>query len=581
VPSLFVIRGIDQGTRFELKERELGLGRDASNRVQLHDTEVSRHHAELRVIDNAHVLIDLNSSNGMFVNGKRVARHRLYSGDQVQMGSTFMLYTAPAEEPEEDLSSKIDITTSLAAEDKSQIVRSLRHPEGGRLLEFRPGAPQEKWVAQASDSLQVIYRTALAVSRTLDIDQLLHRIMDLIFESVEADRGCVMLLEGDPKTLIPKVRHTREGVRADEKMRIPKTILDFVLERNEGVLTTDAPGDERFHPGASIVQLGIREAICVPMQGRYGVVGVIYVDTSSTPQEVVRKKGKAKFSEDHLKLMIAIAQQAALAIEDTRNYSAMVQAERLAAIGHTIATVSHHIKNILQGIRGGSYLIEMGLSDHDESLINKGWTIVERNQQKISSLVMDMLTFSKEREPDLVPAEIHRVVGEVVELMQSHAEESGVTLVYRAGNAVPPLVFDPEGIHRAVLNLVTNAIDAASERAGGDGRVEIIPAFDAAAALVRVVVSDNGPGIAPEQMPTLFAPFASTKKSRGTGLGLPVTKKILDEHGGKVLVESTADEGSRFTIELPAVFPETGNLASATGITSPTAAGRSGDGDLD
>ena len=118
--------------------------------------------------------------------------------------------------------------------------------------------------------------------------------------------------------------------------------------------------------------MGVREAICVPMQGRYDVVGVIYIDTSTSAQQVIQQGGANKFTEDHLKLMIAIGHQAALAVEDTRYYSAMVQAERLAAIGQTIATLSHHIKNILQGIRGGSYLIEMGLKDHDEEVTAQG-----------------------------------------------------------------------------------------------------------------------------------------------------------------------------------------------------------------
>ena len=137
------------------------------------------------------------------------------------------------------------------------------------------------------------------------------------------------------------------------------------------------------------------------MQGRYDVVGAIYIDTSTSAQQIVQRGGANKFTEDHLKLMIAIGHQAALAVEDTRYYSAMVQAERLAAVGQTIATLSHHIKNILQGIRGGSYLIEMGLTRARRVVVGKGWTIVEKNQNKISALVMDMLTFSKEREPDL------------------------------------------------------------------------------------------------------------------------------------------------------------------------------------
>ncbi len=549
--SLFVIRGNDQGLRFELNGPVLGVGRDSSNAIQLHDNEVSRQHAELRLVDAAYTLYDLNSSNGTFVNGRRIRQHRLHSGDQVQVGSTLMLFTGPSQE-EENLSEKVDIAAPLPSEDESHIVHSMTQQEGSRLFDFQAEVPENSWLAKARSNLQVMYRTALAVSHTLDIDQLLQRIMDLIFEWVEADRGCIMLIDPESKKLAPKVRRTRKGVRADEKITISKTILDYVLDRNEGVLTTNAREDTRWNPAASILQLGIREAICVPMQGRYDVVGVIYIDTSTTPQEVLRKGGASKFTEDHLKLMIAIAHQAALAVEDTRYYSAMVQAERLAAIGQTIATVSHHIKNILQGIRGGSYLIEMGLAEHDESLVRKGWAIVEKNQNKISNLVMDMLTFSKEREPDLMPADMNRVVADVVELMQSRAAECQVTLCYEPAADMPTLVFDPEGIHRAILNVVTNAIDAAAE-ASAAGAVRVATEYAPQEGKVRVIVEDNGPGILPEQMDTLFSPFVSTKKSRGTGLGLPVSQKILNEHGGRIQVYSAVGQGARFVLELPAV----------------------------
>src|SRR5690606_4313875 len=140
------------------------------------------------------------------------------------------------------------------------------------------------------------------------------------------------------------------------------------VEKNEGVLTSNARDDERWDPTQSILKLGVREAICVPMQGRYDVVGVIYIDTSITPQRMIQERTSTKFSQAHLKLMIAIAHQAALAVEDTSYYKAMVQAERLAAVGQTIASLSHHIKNILQGVRGGSYLIEMGLQDQAKAL---------------------------------------------------------------------------------------------------------------------------------------------------------------------------------------------------------------------
>jgi two-component system, NtrC family, sensor kinase len=592
VPSLFVIRGNDQGSRFEIDETLVRVGRDASNAVQLHDTEVSRQHAEIRFAGQTCTILDLASSNGTFVNGRRVANRELASGDQIQLGRTLMLYTGPAEESREELLRAVDIAPAGAAEDHSRIIRSLSQAEGSRIFELDAAAPENAWLARARGNLQVMYRTALAVSHTLDIDQLLHRIMELIFEWVDADRGCIMLFDPAGKGLVPKVRRTRRGPPADRKITISRTILDYVTERNEGVLTSDARQDRRWDAGGSILQAGVREAICVPMQGRYDVVGVIYVDTSISPQEVIRKGGGNKFTEDHLKLMIAIGHQAALAVEDTRHYSALVQAERLAAVGQTVATLSHHVKNILQGIRGGSYLIELGLAEHDESIVRKGWTIVEKNQNKISSLVMDMLTFSKEREPDLEVADIDQTLADVAELTQARADEMNVEFTWRRGEPMPEMIFDPEGLHRAVLNVATNAIDAAAEahalsatgepgEAGqaeppeqprpagtaageapcaevrpGPGRVALDAEYDPKAAVVRIAVEDNGPGIPADEIDDLFSPFVSRKRGRGTGLGLPVSRKIMQEHGGRITVESEPGRGSRFILELPAVLPE-------------------------
>ncbi len=548
MPSLFVLKGQDQGALFELEEGSIAIGRDASNQIQVHDTEVSRRHAEIRYDGTHCVVADLDSSNGTYVNGKRVSEPlRLSSSDNLQIGGTLMLFTDPGENEPEDLSEKVDIGNASGG---SRILRAMSQQEGSQLFQLDSSAAASPWLARARSNLQIMYRTALAVSHTLDIDQLLNRIMQLIFEWVEADRGCIMLLNEQTKSLEPKVRHNRNGFTPSERMAISKTILDYVLQHNEGVLTSDAREDNRWDTAASIVQMGIREAICVPMQGRYDVVGVIYIDTSITPQRIIQQKGQQnKFTEEHLKLMIAIAHQAALAVEDTRYYSAMMQAERLAAMGQTIAMLSHHIKNILQGIRGGSYLIEMGLAQHDEDVVRKGWKMVERNQGKISSLVMDMLTFSKDREPEPVPSDINQVVGEVIELVQSRASELKVGVEWQPGTEIPIATFDPEGIHRAVLNIATNAVDACTENP--EGKVILSTQFCPEESLIRIVVEDNGIGIAEEDLDKIFTIFVSHKGGRGTGLGLPVSQKILQEHGGKILVQSTPGKGSRFTIELP------------------------------
>src|SRR5690606_28408719 len=160
------------------------------------------------------------------------------------------------------------------------IVRSMSEAEGSQILKLGAEEGESPWLARARSNLQIMYRTALAVSHTLDIDQLPSRLLQLIFAWVAADRGRIMPLAAATKRLEPKAHRSREGVRgSDEKLSISQTILDYVLEHNEGVLTSNAKEDQRWSTGASILQLGIREAICVPMRGRYGVVGIIYIDT--------------------------------------------------------------------------------------------------------------------------------------------------------------------------------------------------------------------------------------------------------------------------------------------------------------
>ncbi len=544
--SLYVIQGRNRGARYDLAVHEgaISIGRESGNFVQLDDNEVSRRHAEIRRIEGRFVVGDLKSSNGTFVNNRKVERAELSSGDQIQIGRTVMVYSK--DHDDERAIGLVDIVAPANGADGSRIVRTMREDEGV-VAAFMPDDTQNRWLARARSNVQVMYRTALAASHTLDIDELLGRILQLVFEWIEADRGCIMLLDPETRQLQTKARRDRRAGDTTS-MAISRTILDYVLERREGVLTSDAQDDDRFASGHSVVRTGVREAICVPMQGRYDTVGVMYVDTM-VPLAESLEAGQRRFSDEHLKLMIAIGHQAALAVEDTTYYSAMVQSERLAAVGQTIATLSHHIKNILQGIKGGGYLVDMGLENDDFAVVRKGWDIVGRNQGKISSLVMDMLSFSKEREPDPVPTDLVALVSDIVETVQQRAADAGIAIRWTPPADLPRVVFDPEGISRAVLNVVTNALDAVENRP--DPWVEIRVEIDRPAGLVRIIVADNGEGMTAETLGEIFNLFVSTKGSRGTGLGLTVSRKILREHDGDIRAESSLGAGSTFTLEFP------------------------------
>lgn len=553
--TLFVMQGRDRGKRFELKPGfPQTLGRDESNKIQLADNEVSRRHIEVRDHLNSegkpsgYTVVDLQSSNGTYVNDQRVTQHQLRTGDRILIGRTLLLFTETASNSFEHLSNPVDIVGTNRISTESRIVKSMGREQSSMLLS-PPSAADSPWLARARSNLQIMYRTALAVSHTLDIDQLLQRILELIFEWVEADRGCIMLVDQETGELTPTSSRNRAGEKSDERLIVSRTILDYVMEHKEGVLTSDAREDQRWDHSQSMVQSGVREAICVPLQGRYGTVGIIYIDTYTPPSQVLTKKSN-RFHEEHLKLMVAIGHQAALAVEDTSYYGAMLQAERLAAVGQTIATLSHHIKNILQGIRGGSYLIEEGLKVGENDVVRRGWRIVEKNQERISALVMDMLTYSKDREPDLQRADLNETIADVVELMTTRAQEAGVQLQFNPSADVPMLLFDADLMHRAILNIVTNAIDASEKRDAA--RVTLRIDYHRADKTTEIIVEDNGEGIPPEDIQRIFSVFESKKGSRGTGLGLPVSQKILQEHGGSIRVESAIGVGSKFILTLPA-----------------------------
>jgi signal transduction histidine kinase len=167
---------------------------------------------------------------------------------------------------------------------------------------------------------------------------------------------------------------------------------------------------------------------------------------------------------------------------------------------------------------------------------------------------MDMLTYSKEREPAIEEADLNQIVRDVVELMAGRAKEIGAKLLAKYDESLPTVQVDPEGFHRALLNIVGNALDAVEE--GKNPQVLVgTTSPDPEPGWVRVLVRDNGTGIPSQKQADIFKPFVSSKGAKGTGLGLAVSRKILREHGGDIVVQSQPGKGSLFTLRLPIKSP--------------------------
>ncbi|MFH1060732.1 MAG: PAS domain S-box protein [Pseudomonadota bacterium] len=236
--------------------------------------------------------------------------------------------------------------------------------------------------------------------------------------------------------------------------------------------------------------------------------------------------------------------------EENRLRHQVIENERLAAIGQTVAGLAHCIKNILNGLRGGSYLVDTGLKNSRSELVEEGWQSVKKNIARIGNLSLDMLNYCRERTPELQPCDPGELARAAVEMVAQTARMEGVAMEVEVQPG-PPVLLDPGAMNRALVNLLGNAVDACLER---DYPPDVKP-------LVRVLVrrkpgwlelavADNGVGMPAEVRGNLFKRFYSTKDSRGTGLGLAVTQKIVGEHQGRMEVDSTPGQGSTFTMVL-------------------------------
>jgi signal transduction histidine kinase len=510
----------------------ISLGR-SSEHVPLTDLTVSRRHAHLEHTRDGWMLWEEGSSNGVFINGVRVSRaSKVKMGDQIRMGSTLLVFGSPNQQVTVSDGAVVDMKGSPKPGD-SAIVSTVASSDDSVIL----AAPEPSAAAMAH--FRILLQVSTALSAVFDVDQILNKVMDIVFEQMKADRGFIALLEGERGDHVsPRVVRYKDEEQVT-KIAVSQTIISHVVARKEGVLSSDAMADARFSKGKSVHNLSIRSAICVPIPGRDRILGVIDIDSLVA---------NFTYTRDQLRLLTAIGQLTGMALENTRLYQENLRRERLAAAGETVASLSHSIKNILQGIRGGADVVEIGLRKQNLDDVKTGWTMLERNLDKVQALTMNMLAYSKARRPTLELTNLPYLLNECLELVKKPAADKGVTLLTEISLTQPPIPIDADGLHQAILNLLVNAIDAVEPK---HGVVTLSSEFDALLQMAVIEVQDNGVGIAPDAQKRLFEPFFSTKGQRGTGLGLAVTRKIVEEHKGAIEVISKVGQGTTFRVRLP------------------------------
>jgi|APSaa5957512622_1039677.scaffolds.fasta_scaffold44376_2 two-component system, NtrC family, sensor kinase len=390
------------------------------------------------------------------------------------------------------------------------------------------------------EKLEKIVQLNSLLNRSDDFKYILSVILTET-EKIFNVQGASILLEDEDTGILSfyAVSGDKEDILKTIQMEHGEGVCGHVLETGEALIE-NAPQDSQFFSNKAdqATDFQTHNILAVPLSTDNRNIGVL---------ELVNKIG-GDFTDDDLEFLEFVATQISITLARAKAIAEIIKSERLASIGETVAGLSHCIRNILQGMKSGAIFIDKYIHEVDQDRIKSGWELIRPNIDRISDLAMNMLEYSKQRDPNFHETDLNKLVEEVVELAQQTTESAEAFIDCQLQSDLETIELDQDRIFRALLNLVKNALEATEEM--GDGRVSV-STRKSEPGWVEIKISDNGCGIENEYQQKLFTKFFSTKGQGGTGLGLPTTKKIISEHNGDITVESEVNKGSTFTIVLP------------------------------
>jgi serine phosphatase RsbU (regulator of sigma subunit)/pSer/pThr/pTyr-binding forkhead associated (FHA) protein len=319
MPRLIVENGSESGMVYPMRGEAVTIGRSASSTVQIVDKRVSRHHAVLRQTRDFFVVEDLGSKNGTLLNDEPlIGRVKLAFGDKLLIGDTVITFER---EPEDSSSKSRDVSGTSSVK---LVPGELRpdHAEQPVEPDTSPLPVAEVERAVLSDPikrLKVVYQVADSIRSELELDELLRKIMDILWTVVTPHRGIILLADERDQQLEPVVVRTRNETVS--QINISRGIVERAMSEKVAILVSDAPSDLRFSANDSVVSGRIRSVICAPLVSKGEVLGVLYVDS--------QEPGSIYYTNDELDLLTGIANQAATAIANARLHRQAIERQRL------------------------------------------------------------------------------------------------------------------------------------------------------------------------------------------------------------------------------------------------------------
>ena len=441
-------------------------------------------------------------------------------------------------------------------------------------LPARPGGSQEAMAIQDQQVLTTkrkftsLLQVCQDMSAILNIEDLLGHIIQSAVSVIGAERGFLLLYE-DGRLQVKMAKGVDKEELAGKAFEFSRSLIMEVERECRPILTTDAQADPRFHAQSSVILYGLRSILCVPLKRQDRLLGVLYLDNRLVAN---------LFTDQEMELLMAFAAQAAIAIDNAQAYQQLEQLtetleqrvrDRTEALETAnlklqeldqlraafVSIVSHELRTPMTSIKGYVENMLDGLTGPVNERQTHYLGRVKYNVERLTRMINDLLDLSRieagrvELHPE--PLSLAELIADEVEGLRMAAADKGITLRAAAASDLPPALGDRDTLHQILINLIGNGIKYT--RTGGE--VVVQARARAADGTVEVCVADTGCGIPPEEVDRVFDRFyrasSAPVEARGAGLGLTITKNLIEMHGGRIWVESDLGRGSRFYFTLP------------------------------
>lgn len=420
----------------------------------------------------------------------------------------------------------------------------------------RPPKPPANITTQAHE-LACLLEVVESLSAAADLETVLDRLCRATAKVMGAKIATIRILEGDELTVgaafgYKKEEERRHRIKIDERLR-------RITEKQEPLVIPDLLADPQLPPRRLMraKKEGVRAFLAVPALSSGKTLGVlsVYMD-KATP-----------FTDAQVRLLRAIADQAALAVERAQLYEEqknwtqeleqkvqertrelirsqekLIQAERLAAVGQLAAGLVHELKNPLSALKIFTSLVEQRYREPD--FRKRFGQVVPPQVERLERLVEELLDLARPRAPKKEEVEINRLLWEAAEVLSPQMKAQKVILRRRLSPQKLKTLGDYERLYQGCLNLLKNALEAQPQGGSISLQSRMGPSGP------EIIIADRGPGLSPQDLEKLFLPFYTTKK-RGSGLGLALASRVAEEHGGRLQAQNRPGGGAVFTLSLP------------------------------